>query len=44
MGKFGWAAIAVMVAALVADQYWNSGYYTDAASAMLRQMRHSFGW
>jgi hypothetical protein len=44
MGKFGWIAIGVLVAALVADQYWNNGYYTDNALAMLRQIRQSFGW
>jgi RimJ/RimL family protein N-acetyltransferase len=44
MGKFGWIATAILAATLVADQYWNQGYYTDSASAMLRHMKHSFGW
>jgi hypothetical protein len=44
MGKFGWTAIGVLVAAFVADQYWNNGLYTDGALAMLRHIRHSFGW
>jgi len=44
MGKFGWTAIGILVAAFVADQYWNYGYYTDSALAMLRQIRQSFGW
>jgi len=44
VGKFGWTAIGVLVAAFVADQYWNYGYYTDSALAMLRQIRQSFGW
>ena len=43
MGKFGLAAIGVVVAAFVADQYWNYGYYTDSTLAMLRHIRHSFG-
>jgi hypothetical protein len=32
VGKFAWTAIGVLVAAFVADQYWNYGYYTDAHS------------
>jgi hypothetical protein len=44
MGKFGWIAIGVLIAAFVADQYWNYGHYTDAALNVLRQIRHSFGW
>jgi len=44
MGKLGWAAIFVFCAALAADQYFNYGYYTDGALAMLRQIRYSFGW
>ena len=44
MGKLGWAAIGILVAAFVADQYWNYGYYTDGALAMLRHIKHSFGW
>jgi hypothetical protein len=30
--------------AIVADQYFNFGYYTDGALSALRQIRHSFGW
>jgi hypothetical protein len=33
-----------LVAAFVADQYWNYGYYTYGALAMLRHVRRSFGW
>ncbi len=44
MGKFGWIIILICCAALVADQYWNYGRYTDAALSMLRQIRASFGW
>jgi hypothetical protein len=44
MGKLGWTAIGVLIAALVADQYWNYGYFTDAAVNMFRQIRRSFGW
>jgi len=44
MGKFGWTAIGVIAAALVADQYWNYGYYTDSALAVLRDIKRSFGW
>jgi hypothetical protein len=44
MGKLGLIATGVLAAALVADEYWNYGYYTDGAVAMLRHIRHSFGW
>lgn len=44
MDKLGWAAIGVLAAAFAADQYWNYGYYTDATLAVLRAMKHSFGW
>jgi hypothetical protein len=44
MGKLGWTAIFVVCAALAADQYFNDGYYTDGALAMLRDIRSSFGW
>lgn len=44
MGKFGLTAIGILAAAFVADQYWNRGYYTDSALAVLRQIQHSFGW
>jgi hypothetical protein len=39
-----WTIILVLCAALVADQYWNDGHYTDAALSMLRQIRAAFGW
>jgi hypothetical protein len=44
VGRFGWAAILVIVAALVADQFWNYGKYTDAALSVLSEIRHAFGW
>jgi len=45
MGRLGWVAIGVLVvAALVADPYWNYGYYDDGALAMLRDIKRSFGW
>ena len=44
VGRFGWITILIFCAALVADQYWNYGRYTDAALSMLRQIRASFGW
>ena len=39
------AAIAVLTLAIAnqLDQYLSNGRYTDAAFAVLRQMRHSFG-
>ena len=43
MGKFGWTVIGVLIAAFVADQYWNRGYYSDSALTVLRQIKHSFG-
>ena len=36
-------AVAVIVAAYVADQHFANGVYTDAAKRMIIQMRHSFG-
>ena len=33
----------VLLGASQVDQYLTSGRYTDAAMAMLRQIRHSFG-
>jgi hypothetical protein len=33
--------LALLCAALL-DEYLTGGWYTDAAMAMLRQMRHSF--
>ena len=44
MGKFSWTMILIFCAALLADQYWNDGHFTDAALSMLRQIRASFGW
>lgn len=44
MGKLGWSAILVVLAAIAADRYFNQGYYTDGGLAMLRQIRYSFGW
>jgi hypothetical protein len=44
MGKGIWAAIMALGAVVAIDQYFNSGYYTDAALVVLRQIRHSFGW
>ena len=44
MGKGIWAATIALGAVVAADQYFNSGYYTDAALVVLRQIRHSFGW
>jgi bacteriorhodopsin len=36
-------AVLLIAAAVAADHYYNYGYYTDGALAMLLQMRHSFG-
>jgi hypothetical protein len=44
MGKLGLTVITVLVAAAMADHYWNYGHYTDGALAMLRHIKHSFGW
>lgn len=44
MGKFGWAVIVVLGAALAADQYLNYGYYTDSTLTVLGQIKRSFGW
>jgi hypothetical protein len=44
MGKLGWAVVVVLGTAFAADQFWNYGYYTDGVLAILRQVRHSFGW
>jgi hypothetical protein len=37
-------AILIIGAAIAADQYLNSGYYTDGATAMLREIKQSFGF
>ena len=44
MGKFGWSAILLLLAAIAGDQYFDQGYYTDGGLAMVRQIGHSFGW
>lgn len=44
MDKGIWAAIFALGALVAADQYFNRGYYSDAALTVLRQIRHSFGW
>jgi hypothetical protein len=44
MGKPGFIAIIAFGCAVVADQYWYYGYYTDGALGALQQIRHSFGW
>jgi hypothetical protein len=36
-------AALVLLGASQLDQYLTNGRYTDAATSMLRQMRHSFG-
>jgi hypothetical protein len=36
-------AVIAGVAAVMVDKYVYGGYYADAALAMLRQIRHSFG-
>lgn len=43
MGKLSSLAILAALAAFAADQYFNQGFYTDGALAMLRQIRNSFG-
>lgn len=40
---FGNAAMGVVFATLL-DKYFYAGHYIDAALAMLRQIRHSFGF
>jgi hypothetical protein len=42
MGKLGWSAILILLAAVAADQYLNQGYFTDGGLAMLREIRYSF--
>jgi hypothetical protein len=37
-------AIVVILAAIVLDEYFYNGLYTDAVISMLRDMRHSFRW
>ena len=44
MGKLGWTALVVVCAAVVADRYWNYGYYTDGALQVFREIRRGFGW
>jgi hypothetical protein len=40
---FGNAIVMVLIAALL-DEYLYAGRHTDAALAMLREIRHSFGF
>lgn len=40
---FGNAVILVVIASLL-DKFFCAGRYTDATAAMLRQIRHSFGF
>ena len=42
MGKLGWSAILILLAAVTADQYLNHGYYTDGTLAMIREIWYSF--
>ena len=44
MGKLGWTVILVLGTTIGADQYFNSGFYTDATITVLQQIRHGFGW
>jgi len=37
-------AIFVLGAAIAVDQHYYYGRHTDAARAILRAIRHSFGW
>jgi hypothetical protein len=34
----------LLFAAWAADQHYQDGYVTDSLLAMMRQIRHSFGW
>jgi len=43
-GKGFLIAILIIVAAVAADQYFNFGYYTDGALAMLGQIKQAFGF
>jgi bacteriorhodopsin len=36
-------AVLSIAAAIAADEYYNYGYYTDGALAMLHQIQHSLG-
>jgi hypothetical protein len=40
---FGNAVIFVVIASLL-DKFLYAGHYSEAAAAMLRQIRHSFGF
>jgi hypothetical protein len=46
LGMIKGAAIAavMMFIAVQLDQHYEGGFYTDGALAMVRQIRHSFGW
>ena len=43
-GKGFLIAILIVGAAVAADQYFNSGYFTDGAIAMFREIKRSFGF
>ena len=36
--------VIALISTAQADQYLTNGRYTDAAMAMLRQIRHAFGF
>ena len=38
------AAVVALISTTQLDQYLSHGRYTDAAMAMLRQIRHAFGF
>jgi hypothetical protein len=37
-------AVVALISTAQLDQYLNNGRYTDAAKAMLREIRHAFGF
>jgi len=43
-GKGFIVSIFIVGAAIAADEYFTSGYYTDGALAMLGQIRQAFGF
>lgn len=38
------AAVVALMSTAQLDQYLTNGRYTDAATVMLRQIRHAFGF
>ena len=38
------AALVALISTLQLDRYLTNGRYTDAATDMLRQIRHAFGF